>query len=478
MNDFLLELSKNPTARRFIDSLGLPLTLPEPLPREKGPWKERPLDGVQVATYSGRTGELSSIIAETLIEAGADITVLDGPSFMQYYASPAEAWARKAEPGDVATPPEDKKVGALVVDATGFDGPAALRNLYDFLHAWARSIRKAGRVVVLARSPEGADPTGAATRSALEGFVRSLAKEVGRRGTTANLLFVDRGAEERLPGTLRFIMSARSAFITGQPIHVSRQARPSASAGWTRSLKGKVALVTGAARGIGEATASRLAEEGATVICADRPVEDAALSEVARRIGGSIMLLDVAADDASDRLLEEVRSQHGHVDIVVHNAGVTRDKTLGRMSPEAWDSTIAINLAAPIKLTRALLDAELLRDSGRVVCLASVAGIAGNAGQTNYAASKAGLIGFVRSLSQELSGRGITVNAIAPGFIETKMTAAMPAAIREVARRLSALGQGGQPVDVAEAITFLSTPWADGITGTTLRVCGGAFVGA
>jgi 3-oxoacyl-[acyl-carrier protein] reductase len=148
------------------------------------------------------------------------------------------------------------------------------------------------------------------------------------------------------------------------------------------------------------------------------------------------------------------------------------------MSAEAWDTAITVNLAAPVYLTRALIDAKLLKDEGRVVCLSSVAGIAGNAGQTNYAASKAGLVGFVRALSTEVAARGITVNAIAPGLIETRMTDAMPAAIREVARRLSALGQGGLPIDIAETITFLATPWADGITGTTVRVCGGAFVGA
>jgi 3-oxoacyl-[acyl-carrier protein] reductase len=199
---------------------------------------------------------------------------------------------------------------------------------------------------------------------------------------------------------------------------------------------------------------------------------------VARRVGGSMLLLDVAAENAVDVLIEHVRSAHRGLDILVHNAGVTRDRTLAKMSEEAWDIALSVNLAAPLALTRGLLDAKLLRDEGRVVCLSSVAGIAGNAGQTNYAASKAGLIGFVRALSQEVASRGITVNAIAPGFIETKMTAAMPAAIREVARRLSALGQGGQPVDVAEAITFLAMPWADGITGSTLRVCGGAFIGA
>jgi 3-oxoacyl-[acyl-carrier protein] reductase len=163
--------------------------------------------------------------------------------------------------------------------------------------------------------------------------------------------------------------------------------------------------------------------------------------------------------------------------VVVHNAGVTRDKTLARMKPELWDQAVDINLGAVVRITQVLLEGTL-RDEGRIVCLSSVAGIAGNMGQTNYAASKRGIIGYIENLAPAVAKRGITVNAIAPGFIETRLTAAMPVAIREVARRLSALGQGGQPRDVAEAITFLSTPGADGITGRVLRVCGGAFVGA
>jgi 3-oxoacyl-[acyl-carrier protein] reductase len=478
MSDFLLELSKNPQARRFIDSLGLPISLPEELRRARGAWSERPLEDATVVVYSAGTGELLPLIAHTVIPAGANVLLADGAKAVAAFRAPAEAYARKAEAVSVGEPPEGVRPRALVVDGTGFDTPAALRALYDFVRPWARTLDKSGRVVVLARAEAVADPTVTATRAAVEGFVRSLSKEIGRRGATANVIFVERGAEERLAGTLRFVLSPESAFVTAQPIRVTKTARPNRSPGFTHSLRGKVALVTGSARGIGEATARRIAEEGAEVVCADHPSQDGPLSQVARSIGGSTLLIDVGAPDAATTLVETLRKRHGGVDIVVHNAGVTRDKTLGKMSEEQWDLTIGVNLAAPIKLTRALLDEQLLRDEGRVVCLSSVAGIAGNAGQTNYAASKAGLIGFVRALSTEVAPRGITANCIAPGFIETQMTAAMPAAIREVARRLSALGQGGSPVDVAEAITFLSMPWADGITGATLRVCGGAFIGA
>jgi 3-oxoacyl-[acyl-carrier protein] reductase len=162
---------------------------------------------------------------------------------------------------------------------------------------------------------------------------------------------------------------------------------------------------------------------------------------------------------------------------VVHNAGVTRDKTLANMSPDRWDQTIDINLDAVVRITERLL-AGVLHEHGRVILLSSIAGIAGNMGQTNYAASKAGIIGYVRAQAPALAERGITVNAIAPGFIETRLTAAIPVMIREVARRLSNLGQGGLPRDIGDAVTFLASPGAVGITGTVLRVCGGAYVGA
>jgi 3-oxoacyl-[acyl-carrier protein] reductase len=478
MSDFLLELSKNPQARRFIDSLGLPISLPEDLRRARGPWSERPLEGATVVVYSAATGELLPLLANAVIPAGADVLVADGERALAAFRGPAEAYARKAVAVPRSEPPEGVRPRALVVDATGFSSPQALRGLYDFARPWARTLDKSGRVVVLSRGDAVGDTRAAAARAALEGFVRSLAKEIGRRGATANLVVVERGAEERLDGVLRFVLSPESAFVTAQPIHVTRTVRPNKSPGFTHALRGKVALVTGAARGIGEATARRLSEEGAEVVCADHPSQDGPLSQVARSLGGKALPIDVGAEDAATTVIGALKKHHDGVDIVVHNAGVTRDKTLGKMTEEQWDLTIGVNLAAPVNITRALVDQKVLRDEGRIICLSSVAGIAGNAGQTNYAASKAGLIGFVRALAPELAPRGITANAVAPGFIETQMTAAMPAAIREVARRLSALGQGGHPIDVAEAITFLAMPWADGITGATLRVCGGAFIGA
>jgi 3-oxoacyl-[acyl-carrier protein] reductase len=161
----------------------------------------------------------------------------------------------------------------------------------------------------------------------------------------------------------------------------------------------------------------------------------------------------------------------------VHNAGITRDKKLANMAEDRWSSVIGVNLTAPERITRALLDEKVVNDNGRIIGVASIAGIAGNVGQTNYAASKAGVIGLVDSLADDL-GRGITINAVAPGFIITAMTAAVPFATREVGQRLNALSQGGQPVDVAEAIAWFASPGSTAVNGNVVRVCGQMMLGA
>jgi 3-oxoacyl-[acyl-carrier protein] reductase len=273
------------------------------------------------------------------------------------------------------------------------------------------------------------------------------------------------------------LLTAASAFVTAQPLRVSARVAWAGEDPYPQALAGKIALVTGAARGIGEASAHALAAEGAHVVCLDRPEDDTALSQVGSAISGSTLLCDVLADDAPQRISKYLIETHGGVDIVVHNAGITRDRTLARMDEQRWDQVIGINLSAILSINEALLSGAL-HDGGRVISLSSIGGIAGNMGQTNYGASKAGVIGMTKFLATQLAPRGITVNAVAPGFIETRMTAAMPMVVREVGRRLAALGQGGQPEDVAQAITFFAAPGAAGLTGNVLRVCGGALIGA
>jgi 3-oxoacyl-[acyl-carrier protein] reductase len=479
MTDFLLELGRNPTARKLIQTVGLPVPIPQALRRAKGPAEERPLHDQDIVYGAGPDGALASVLARTLTRAGAD-TYLAGhdPALQQAFAEPGEAYGRPARPLDLDALPDGFRAHGLVLDATGLRDPSQLRALYDFFHPLGYRLGSCGRVVVLSRPVAAAStPRAAATAAALEGFVRSLAKEVGKRGSTAQLVTVAEGAEDRVEPVLRFLLSPRSAFISGQPIHVDARVQWPGQVPFVRPLEGKVALVTGAARGIGAATCELLAAEGAHVVCLDRPQDDALASQVARKVGGTVLLADVSDPAAPAAIADELRQRYGGVDIVVHNAGITRDKTIARMKPELWDQTLDVNLAAVARITEALLDGPL-RPNGRIVLLSSIAGIAGNMGQTNYAASKAGIIGYTAKLAEQLAGRGITVNAIAPGFIETRLTAAIPVMIREAARRLSALGQGGLPQDVGEAITFLSTPGAAGITGRVLRVCGGALVGA
>ena len=474
MTDLLLE---NQNARKLIKTLGLPIPVPERLARSKAPYEERPLDDKTVLV--GGAGGLQGVLAQILTKAGATPWVVgESDAVLEPYLGPGEAWARtphRVDPGDA---PEGQRIDAIVFDGTGLESPQDLRQLYEFMHPWIRRLNRSGRVVVIGRPAASAKkPARAATRAGLEGFTRSLAKEIGANGSIANSVFVDDGAEDRLAPVLRFLLSPRAAFISCQPFHVSMNAKGE-EAPETHVLGGKVALVTGAARGIGEATAELLAAEGAHVVCLDRPADDGPCSQVAQRIGGSTLLVDITDEDAPSRIASELKERFGGVDIVVHNAGVTRDKTLGRMKAEAWDMAVDINLGAVIRITDRLLEDAVLRPGGRIICLSSVSGIAGNRGQTNYSASKAGIVGFVEALANKVGKKGITVNAIAPGFIETRLTSAMPVAIREAARRLSALGQGGKPEDVGQAITFLATPGAAGLTGQTVRVCGGGLIGA
>ena len=470
MNDFLLQ---NPQARRVIKSLGLPIPLPQQLQRANQPWQERPLHDHTIVFGGADESALAPVIATALTRAGANVFVRSDAA-VQAFGEAGEAYGRPAT--KINGQADSLKLDALVFDASGITSPSQLRSVYDFFHPWVKRLKRCGRLLLLAR-PHGDSDTAAAAAAqrALDGFVRSISKEIGRKGSTAQLLTVAAGAEDRLEATLRWLLSARSAFVAGQPIAIDNTAQWPLQTPTTRVLEGKTALITGAARGIGKATAKLFADEGAKVVCLDRPADDGPLSQVARDVGGSVLLCDVSADDAADKICDGL--QQG-VDIVVHNAGVTRDKTLARMKPERWDQAIDINLSAVTHISEQLVARGLLRDHGRLVCLSSVAGIAGNMGQTNYAASKAGIIGLVEHLAPRLGERGITVNAVAPGFIETRLTAAIPVVIREVGRRLSALGQGGQPQDVAELITFLASPGAAGISGQIVRVCGGAFIGA
>jgi len=371
--------------------------------------------------------------------------------------------------------------GGLVFDATGITEPAGLKGLYKFFTPLLRNLGPSGRIVVIGTTPDEIGSTHErVTQRALEGFTRSLGKEM-RRGATVNLVYLSPDAKPAATGlesTVRFILSGKSAYVDGQVFRVGA-ADSAPPADWDKPLDGKVAIVTGAARGIGATIAEVFARDGAKVVCIDIEASAETLGVTASKVGGTALTLDVTTDDAVEKITEHLREVHdGRADILVNNAGITRDKLLANMDEARWDSVIAVNLLAPLRLTEGLVGNGTLGEGGRVIGLSSMAGIAGNRGQTNYAATKAGMIGLTDALSAVYADKGVTVNAVAPGFIETKMTEAIPLATREVGRRLNSLYQGGQPVDVAETIAYFASPASNAVTGNTIRVCGQAMLGA
>lgn len=472
MSDYLVNLGRKPAARKAIQGLGLPIPLPRYLARADGPWTERFLDGQPVVVGHLPGGVMAPVLAPCLHGTGAALSVAGSDAQCACYSAQGGITILSGD-----SLPQDMRPQAVVFDATGLENAQDLRAVYAFFHGLVKKVAPCGRMLIVSRPPaEYGKPEAAAAARALEGFVRSMARETGRKGATAQTVYVAQDADGRLDPALRFLLSAHAAYISGQPVHLSAVVPYSAPAPAVQPLKDKTALVTGAARGIGAATARALAREGAHVVCVDRPGESASTEQVAEEVGGSAFACDITSADAPEKVSKYIADTHGGVDIVVHNAGVTRDKTLGNMDAERWDMVLGVNLVGLIALNEGLM--PQLKDGGRIVCMSSVGGIAGNAGQTNYAASKAGVIGYVQALAPRLAERGIAVNAVAPGFIETAMTAAMPFGTREVARRLCNLSQGGQPEDVAEAVTFLASPGAAGLTGQVLRVCGGNYVGA
>lgn len=468
--DRYTELINTPIGRIVQKQIGLPA--PVPLKR----WRagDKVVDG-RVLIGGAPGGRLAVPLAKLVAEIGAEAST---PLREDLRAAAAEAGldAGPWTPAAAAT----QKYGAVVFDATGITEPGQLSELREFFSPTIRRVAKSGRLVVLGTTPTSTrSASERIAQRALEGFTRAAGKEL-KAGATAQLVYVEPGAEDQLASTLRFLLSSRSAYVDGQVIRVGSGGElPSID--WDKPLAGQVALVTGASRGIGAAIADTLARDGAHVVGLDIPALEGDLKAVTAAIGGSALALDITSEDAPREIAAYLKKEHGGVDVVVHNAGITRDKTLGRMDEARWDSVIEVNLAAVQRVTDALIagrSRSVLNTGGRIVCVASIAGIAGNFGQTNYATSKAGVIGLVDAYADQLKARGATINAVAPGFIETQMTAKIPFATREAGRRMNSLSQGGLPVDVAEAIAYFASPASTGVNGNTVRVCGQSLLGA
>ena len=242
-------------------------------------------------------------------------------------------------------------------------------------------------------------------------------------------------------------------------------------------LNGEIALVTGATRGIGAAIAERLARDGARVIGTATTAEGAArISASLAPSGGRGLVLDVVKQDSIEAVIEDIEAKEGAVGILCNNAGITRDTLLLRMKEEDWDAVLDTNLASVFKLSKAVLRGMMKARKGRIVSITSIVGLTGNPGQANYAAAKAGILGFTKSLAREVGSRGITVNAVAPGFIDTDMTRALAEAQRAALNTQIPLGRLGQPADIAAAVAFLCSPDGAYITGETLHVNGGMYM--
>ena len=474
MSDFFLSLSRSQFARTVVKQTGIPIPLPQNLRRQRAPWSHATLNGKKIAlggpsvnlakAHEQNVSSVEGDLAGILLNAGAEIVT------------------------------DMSNIDGVLFDATELSSPLELKTLYDYFHQIIGRLRPCAHLLLVGRR-RPTYPVAAASQEALSGFIRSLAKELGNRGITVNLMMLPPGENlthhADISGLVRYFLSDHSSFVTGQVLFVSE---PAPGAAVTKQqkfenlLEDRTILVTGAAQGIGAAIARRIASEGAKVIVLDRPQELTALEALAREIHGMPLPIDLLQADAVNTTVKKLREMapiHG----VVHNAGVTKDKTLFKMSVSKWETVLKLNFEIPVSMTDMMMGPDhdfVCAKDASFVFLSSVSGIAGNPGQTNYAASKAGLIGYAESMAysgaQALSGflnqgRRERYNCVAPGFIETRMTEAMPLAVREVARRFNSLKQAGQADDVAQAVAFLLSDASSCINGQTLRVCGQNFLG-
>lgn len=437
----------------------------------------------------GRTAPSGPVVLATLTGGGvgAETLALLGITPVSPILDLPEQRTKDDKGRDVP-PPYPQRPGAVVIDATGIRTIAQLEELRQVLRPAVKGLERSGRIILLATDASAVERLEAkAVAQGIDGINRTVGKEL-RGGSTSNLVYLEAGASAAdLRSTLAFLLEGRSAFVSGQAWRVAPAKEGDVVGdGYdpTKPFADRIVVVTGAARGIGADIARTMARDGARVVVIDIPAAGESLAKVANSIGGSALQLDITAPDAGHRIAEHVVRVHGgdaKIFAIVHNAGITRDRMLANLDEKLWGSVLEVNLAAEIRMNAILLDPALpggLAEPGRIVGIASTSGVAGNKGQTNYAASKAGVMGLVWAESAELADRPITVNAVAPGFIETEMTGAIPFVQREIFRRTNSLGQGGQPVDVAETIAWLCDPASGGVDGQVVRVCGQNLVGA
>ncbi|WP_137939431.1 SDR family oxidoreductase [Chitinivorax sp. B] len=427
----MLPTSTEPAWLKLLRKLGTPIPPCPPLRRLADPFGPDDLANVSIRVVQG--GRLTSMLnthASWLFDN-------------ENRPLPAEAW---------------------LIDCSDWTNTISLADLYGVLCPRMSTLPTHSRIILLASHIGLQAPI---ICEALSGFARSLAKELGRKGSTVNLLTVGLEETPGLAPWVAFLASPRSAYLSGQVLMVGYHPASLSRYG-ERRREAQTALVTGAAQGIGLAIAQQLRRDGMQVIGVDRA--GSPLEATMAAIGSTAILLDITARNAADELCDRISDFDG-LNVLVNNAGMARDRTFKHMSHTEWQSVLDVNLFASQRLTDALVKNQLQQNS-RVICLSSISGVAGNAGQTNYALSKAGIIGYVKAMASELANRRISINAVAPGFIQTPMTDRIPYLHRQVAQRLNALGQAGTPQDVANVVGFLARPEAMAVSGTTIRVCG------
>jgi len=475
MNDVYLKLASSQMGKSIIEALNLPK--PSALIRTPDEPLSQPSGRVLIAAGKNNFAYshiIKALEIETVKLHTPQFANKPGSLFAQYAGGKNAPYINKVNLENLGV----QRFKSIVFDASGLKTPDELKAIYLFFNPVIRNLKSNGKIVIVGHTPQKTDsPEQAAAQSALIGFTKSVAKEIGKKGATCNLIQLDKGSERKIKAALYYLLSPKSSFVTGQSLALTKPRSSARKIDWQAPLTGKTAIVTGAAQGIGEETARVLARDGATVICLDIPANQGLLKKLASDIDGHSLAIDLGASDAAEQIMNTIGSQLGVIDIIVHNAGITRDKTLAKMPEHFWNQVIDINLQKITQINQLLLDKKAFNTRARIVCISSISGIAGNFGQTNYACSKAGIVGYVKALSQ-IAENGLTINAVAPGFIETKMTQQIPFVTREVGRRTNSLSQGGLPLDVAEAVSFFCHPASQALNGNVLRVCGQNLLGA
>lgn len=378
---------------------------------------------------------------------------------------------------------------ALILNTQSYRSPQAIDQLYTDCKALLPLLDKRGHAILLSPIDEQSNPTSKTsgiTNLFLEGFtslVKCLAKEIASEAITINHLMVNPQQLSAIPTLLDYLLSHRSCYVTGQALTVgdsvtehkwplrARQANVKSPLERTPANQ-PLALLTGAGGCIGRAITHKLAANGFKLILADRTQKQFVLRDLAEQTGGTPLTLDLTRPNSIAILSDCIDEHGGQLHALIHNAGITQDRLFKNMTPEAWQNVLDINLWAPAEITQFLLKDKKIADHGRIVLMSSVVALSGNRGQSQYCFSKAGLIGLMRDLLPTIAKSGITINAIAPGFIDTPMTRKIPGHIREFTKRLNAFAQPGHAEDVAEAVSLCCDPTAEHFTGNILRVCG------